>query len=133
MESPYKEITQNIEITVTPEFLSNITDFENNNFFWRYFVNIKNNKKSKIQIISRYWKIINEDGSFEEVSGEGVVGETPIIMPKLDFNYSSHVQLHGSSGIMMGHYLVKVAKDKIIEVTIPKFSLDIPNLENKIN
>jgi len=134
MKYPYQEITNNIKIEVLPEFLDNNKDLNLDQLSWRYFINIKNDSNQEIKIISRYWKIINEDGSFEEISGQGIVGKQPSIKPELDFKYSSHVILNNnSSGIMMGYYIAQNKSGEKIRINIPKFSLDKPNSDIKVN
>ena len=43
----------------------------------------------KSQLKNRYWKIVDSNGSEQEVKGEGVVGEQPILNPGEKFEYAS--------------------------------------------
>ncbi len=130
----YKASTDKIEVSVRPEFIVNNSYIDNKEFyFWRYFIKIKNNSACTIQIIKRYWKIINENGSIEEVFGEGVVGKQPVLVPQLEFEYDSQVQLKCPSAIMGGHYEVKKDNGEMFQIKIPSFSLDIPGLQTAIN
>jgi ApaG protein len=127
MSQFYKIATNKIEVSVRPEFINdNFTSDDHGLFFWRYFIKIKNNSSKTIQIINRYWKIINQDGSIEEISGSGVVGKQPVLVPQLEFEYDSQVHLKYPCAIMGGHYEAQMDCGKIFKVKIPSFSLDVP-------
>lgn len=132
MSEFYKTITYQIEVSVRPEF-ANMALQDKDSFLWHYFVKIKNNGANTIQIIRRYWRIVNEDGTIEEVYGEGVVGKQPVLRPQLEFEYDSQVQLKHPSGIMSGYYEVKQENGAVFRVQIPKFSLDMPGKRSIIN
>ncbi len=129
----YKASTNNIEVKVSTEFVEDDFSKNQNLFLWRYFVKIKNNSPQTVQIIKRYWKILNEDGSIQEISGDGVIGKQPILTPQLEFEYDSKVQLKYHSAIMGGFYEAKKENQEIFKVIIPNFSLDIPNLFLTVN
>lgn len=127
MSEFYKIATNKIEVSVRPQFINdNISSNQEGLFLWRYFVKIKNNSSQTVQIINRYWKIINKDGSIEEVSGSGVVGKQPVLVPQLEFEYDSQVHLQHPCAIMGGYYEAKTDCGKMFKVKIPSFSLDIP-------
>jgi ApaG protein len=102
-------------------------------YIWSYHVQIRNNGNEAIQLINRYWKIIDEMGGTQEVRGAGVIGEQPILAPNSEFKYSSGVNLRYPSGIMSGFYEMKNTEEKIINIKIPAFSLDIPNGKFVVN
>lgn len=134
MNELYKSSTNNIEVIVTPEFVKNDGALtEDKLFLWRYFVKIKNNSTQTIQIIKRYWKITHEDGTIEEIFGEGVVGKKPILNPNLQFEYNSQVQLKEPSAIMGGYYYATNELGETLQIEIPNFSLDVPNSQPTVN
>ncbi len=131
---PYVATTDNIEITVWPEFIDSKSSAVGNLFIWAYHVRIDNKGNDSVKLINRYWRIIDEQGIVQEVNGEGVVGEQPIIAPSSAYQYSSGVHLRYPSGIMTGHYQMKnIASDEIFNVKIPTFSLDVPSIKSVIN
>lgn len=131
-EKPYVEITNNIEISVWPEFIDKKSSILGEIYIWAYHVRIANNGLDEIQLESRYWRILDEHGNIQEIEGEGVVGERPKILPSASYQYSSGVHLKCQSGIMMGKYFMKnINKNENFIVKIPNFSLDIPT-NNKI-
>ena len=84
----YSKKTRKINITVNPYFLDDQSEPEEQHFVWAYQVTIDNQGSEKVQLKNRYWKIIDSNGSEQEVKGEGVVGEQPILNPGEKFEYS---------------------------------------------
>ena len=82
---------------------------------------------------NRYWKIIDSNGIQQEVRGEGVVGEQPILNPGEKFEYTSGTPLTTSSGFMEGTYEMQNDNGDKFDVQIPQFSLDNPFEYNKLN
>lgn len=133
-EKPYIATTNKIEVCVWPEFIDKKVSVIGDLFIWAYHVRIANKSNDKINIISRYWRIIDEHGNLQEIEGEGVVGEKPLIAPNSSYQYSSGVHLKYPSGIMQGVYKVKnLTNNNIFEVKIPSFSLDIPAIKRVLN
>ena len=89
-------------------------------------INILNEGKEPIQLRSRYWRITDSQGIIHEVSGEGVVGEQPILNPGESYEYTSGVPLTTPSGIMVGAYMMENDMGESFIVDIPPFSLDSP-------
>ena len=132
-QRPYVAETNDIRITVWPEFIDSKTSIIGDLFIWAYHVRIDNHNIENIKLLNRYWRIIDEKGIVQEVSGEGVIGEQPLIAPSKSYQYSSGVHLRYPSGIMMGHYQMCKDDGKILDVKIPTFSLDVPSVKGVIN
>jgi ApaG protein len=122
----YSEVTNNVRVSVFPIFLENQSSPEEYHFLWAYHVKIDNLRDEVLQLRSRYWKIVDSFGRMQEVSGAGVVGEQPILMPGDTFEYTSGTPLSTPSGMMAGYYLMETTKGDEIRITIPSFSLDSP-------
>lgn len=130
----YLASTNNIRVTVWPEFLDSKSSLVGDLFVWAYHVRIDNEGTDPVQLLNRYWRIIDEKGVVQEVNGEGVIGEQPVIAPGGAYQYSSGVHLRYPSGIMTGKYnMKKVETDESFDVVIPNFSLDVPSIKNVIN
>ena len=129
----YSKKTKKINITVNPYFLDDQSEPEDQHFVWAYQVTIDNQSNEKIQLKNRYWKIIDSNGSEQEVRGEGVVGEQPILNPGEKFEYTSGTPLSTPSGFMGGYYEMETTKGKRFEAIIPQFSLDSPFVKNNLN
>lgn len=122
----YTKTTKNIQVTIQPQFLEDVSRPEDDEYIWAYHVEIKNMSEVTIQLKSRKWVITDGHGVTHEVVGEGVVGEQPILEPGDFFEYTSSVPLNSPSGIMSGFFSVITEFDDIFDVEIPCFSLDSP-------
>ena len=129
----YSKKTRKINITVNPYFLDDQSEPEEQHFVWAYQVTIDNQGNEKVQLKNRYWKIIDSNGSEQEVKGEGVVGEQPILNPGEKFEYTSGTPLNTPSGFMGGHYEMETKAGEKFEAIIPQFSLDSPFVKNNLN
>tara|TARA_Y100001936_G_C15911753_1_gene578970 strand:+ start:452 stop:883 length:432 start_codon:yes stop_codon:yes gene_type:complete len=122
----YAQTTEQITVTVDPIFLEDESDPDAGMFFWSYHVVIENNGPETVQLLSRYWHITNALGAMQEVRGDGVVGEQPVLEPGQSFEYTSGTPLSTSSGIMGGNYQMISSAGKNFDINIPTFSLDSP-------
>ncbi len=132
-ENSYSAITDDVEITVWPEFIDSQIGPLGNLFVWAYHVRIENRGTESIKLLNRHWRIIDEQGVMQEVDGAGVVGEQPDISSGNAFQYSSGVHLRHPSGIMSGHYQLQRNNGELFEAKIPAFSLDVPSIKNVVN
>ncbi|MBT4204062.1 MAG: Co2+/Mg2+ efflux protein ApaG [Rhodobiaceae bacterium] len=121
-----KNIKNDITINVDPVYLEDESEPEEDYFLWAYTINILNKSKEPIQLRSRYWRITDSQGIIHEVSGEGVVGEQPILNPGESYEYTSGVPLTTPSGIMVGAYMMENDMGESFIVDTPPFSLDSP-------
>ena len=133
-KAQYKSNTNGIEVAVIPQYVSSQISKEEGSFFsWDYHVEIINKSDETIQLINRYWRVIDEVGEMQEIKGLGIVGDQPILAPNDNFKYSSGINLRYPSGIMSGSYGIKKSNGEIISVAIPAFSLDVPSLKHTIH
>ena len=129
----YSKSTNDITVSVLPVYIDERSDPSRNLFFWAYQVTIVNNTAFTIKLINRYWHITDANGNVEEVSGSGVVGEQPTLLPDGEFEYTSGCPLKTPSGIMVGHYEFQIEGGNMMRVDIPAFSLDLPDAEPVYN
>ena len=129
----YTKTTKKINITVNPYYLEEQSEPDEQHYVWAYQVTINNLSKETVQLKNRYWKITDSNGSKQEVKGEGVVGEQPILNPGEKFEYTSGTPLSTPSGFMEGYYVMETKNGNKFEASIPLFSLDAPTILNNIN
>ncbi len=122
----YAQTTRSITVTVEPFYLDDQSVPEENHFVWAYHVRIENNGEQTVQLLTRYWSITDSMGNVQEVRGEGVVGEQPILAPGDCFEYTSGTPLPTPSGIMVGAYQMLTQSGERFDVGVPAFSLDSP-------
>ncbi len=126
MNPRYEKTTHNISITVEPAYLDEQSRPDDHHFVWAYRVHIHNNGGDTVQLRSRYWRITDSNGNVQEVEGDGVVGEQPVLKPGESFEYTSGTPLNAPGGIMLGAYKMTRPNGEIFSVEIPAFSLDSP-------
>jgi len=129
----YRATTRDIEVQVTPRFLSERSSPDNGYYFWAYTIEITNRGTATVQLKTRYWRITDAHGKLQEVRGAGVVGETPTLKPGESFEYTSGVPLPTPSGFMAGSYGMESATGEGFDVEIPAFSLDSGNGQRTLN
>ena len=129
----YIAITNDIQVTALPDFLPDRSDPDQSRYFWAYTIEIANLGRTRVQLVSRHWVIIDANGRREEVRGPGVVGEQPTIQPGASFRYASGCPLTTSSGVMVGEYRMVDEDGERFDVAIPAFSLDSPHGKRTLN
>ncbi|MFT5177284.1 MAG: ApaG protein [Alteromonas macleodii] len=117
-----------INITTVTGFVEQQSDRDNNRFVFAYTITIENVSDEPFQLVSRHWVIQDANRKVEEVYGEGVVGEQPIIKPGEKYSYSSGAVLETEMGTMEGRYFMLSGNDDEFEVSIPKFVLTVPRV-----
>lgn len=129
----FKAETNGIIVNVMPVYIDEQSNPAASRYFWAYRVSIENHSADTVQLLSRYWRITDATGRIDEVRGDGVVGEQPVIAPGGEYTYTSGCPLMTPSGIMMGSYKMKKNSGKVFEVAIPAFSLDLPDQKPSLN
>lgn len=123
----YENETDGVRISVEPEFLEDESIPEDHRYVWAYTIEIENKSAETLQLLNRYWEIIDSQGRKEVVHGAGVVGEQPVLRPGGRFSYTSGAPLTTPSGFMNGHYEMQTEKGRRFDAVIPAFSLDRPD------
>lgn len=129
----YSETTRNICVSVMPQYLPDQSVPDESRYVWAYTVRIENQGAETVQLLNRYWRITDAQGTSHEVRGEGVVGEQPVLAPGEAFEYTSGTPLATPSGMMMGSYEMESQAGDFFDVTVPAFSLDSPHERINLN
>jgi len=129
----FKATTRGITVNVLPVYIDERSNPQSSHYFWAYRVSIENQSGETVQLLSRYWQITDANGAIEEVQGDGVVGEQPVLGDGETYNYTSGCPLKTPSGIMMGKYTMVDNSGNTFEIDIPAFALDLPNISPSIN
>jgi len=129
----YRAITRQIEVTVEPNFMPERSSVEKCQYFWSYTIAITNNGRHTVQLRKRHWIITDASGRRQEVRGDGVVGEQPVLAPGQRFEYTSGVPLQTASGFMTGRYQMEGENGEHFEIEVPTFSLDSPEHKRTLN
>ena len=122
------EVASEISIQVTPEYEADQSVPSEHRYVFSYHIHIRNQGEQRVQLLTRHWLITDGDGKIQEVQGDGVIGETPVIEPGKDYRYSSGAVLKTEVGSMQGHYGMKLLDDEgICDAAIPVFTLAVPS------
>jgi ApaG protein len=120
-------ITEGIKITVNTQFRSDLSHVKDNQYFFNYRIEMENHNNFNVQLLNRDWYIFDSLNEPNFVSGNGVVGEQPILKPGQQFSYTSGCELFSEVGFMKGFYTFKnLSEGKLFQVYVPTFKLIYP-------
>lgn len=122
--------TNDIKISVTVHY-QGVSSSPQQEHVFAYKISIENNGEYTVQLLRRHWKIKDFGVKENEVEGEGVVGQQPILEPGESHSYVSSVWIESDFGSMSGTYLMERQLDgKQFNVRIPLFKLIVPHRLN---
>jgi len=120
-------VTRDVRVRIESEFEPDRSNARDNEFAFSYKVAIGNLSAETIQVMGRRWIITNAFGDYEEVLGEGVVGEQPVLRPGEEFRYTSFCVIKTSFGTMRGEFEVITDDAEVFQFEIPEFTLAHPH------
>ncbi len=115
-----------VDVSVTTRFLAEQSQPEHNRFAFAYSITVRNNGSLPARLLSRHWIITDGDGHVEEVRGEGVVGQQPLIDAGKSHSYSSGTVMTTKVGTMQGTYQMLAKDGKRFDAVIKPFRLAVP-------
>ena len=121
MENQY-----DIDVQVETAYVSEHSEPDEDRFVFAYTITLVNRGSVPAQLISRHWFITDADTRTEEVEGEGVVGEQPVLKPGEGFRYTSGAVIETPVGTMHGTYQMVAEDGRAFDATIPRFILSAP-------
>ena len=119
----YDATTETVTVSVRPAYLDDKSDVIAQRFVFAYFVGVENHGPGEVQLLRRRWLITDAAGHVQEVEGEGVVGQTPTILPGETHEYHSFCVLRTFEGSMEGTYLMQREDGSRFRAQIPRFYL----------
>jgi ApaG protein len=129
----YEQETSGMVVRVAPQFLPEESAPDEGRFVWAYTIEIENRSTDSVQLLSRFWRITDENGLTQEVRGPGVIGQQPIIGPGQSFRYTIAAPLAAPSGVMGGAYSMQRENGEAFDVAVPLFALDSPHISKLAN
>lgn len=115
-----------VDVSVETRFLAEQSQPEHNRFAFAYTITVKNKGELPAKLLSRHWVITNGDGQVEEVRGDGVVGQQPLIQPGQSHTYTSGTVMTTKVGNMQGTYQMLAEDGKRFDAVIAPFRLAVP-------
>lgn len=126
-----------VRVDVATAYLPGHSNPEGDQYTFAYTITISNDGNRPVQLLSRHWVITDADSEVQEVRGEGVVGEQPVIEPGGSYRYTSGTTMNTPVGFMEGSYfmVVRDAGESVetlnqFQVPIPAFTLHTPTALN---
>jgi ApaG protein len=119
-------LTRGIRVTVRAQYLPERSSPKGGQYAFAYTVRISNEGEEIAQLRTRHWVITDGEGKVQEVRGEGVVGEKPILKPGQAFEYTSWCMLATPHGSMHGTYQMHTNDGAQFDAQIAPFSLALP-------
>lgn len=120
---PHAQSEHDIEVVAKTRFLPEQSDPARRMYTFAYTIKIQNRGRAPAQLLSRHWIVTDADGKVQEVRGQGVVGEQPLINPGEAFEYTSGTRLQTPIGSMHGSYQMLAADGTRFNAEIRPFSL----------
>ncbi|SDS13019.1 ApaG protein [Pseudomonas sp. Z003-0.4C(8344-21)] len=115
-----------VDVSVVTRYLAEQSQPENDRFAFAYTITVQNNGQIPAKLLSRHWVITDGDGHVEEVRGEGVVGQQPLIDAGKNHVYTSGTVMTTKVGTMQGTYQMLADDGKHFDAVIKPFRLAVP-------
>jgi len=115
-----------VTVQVASEYLEEQSDIEKQRYVHAYHVTITNNGTESAQLLNRHWLIMDGNEEVQEVQGEGVIGQQPILQPGESYKYTSGTIIKTEVGCMHGSYEMLSGSGEHFMAAIPPFTLAIP-------
>jgi ApaG protein len=119
-------VTRGVRVAVQSEYAPDRSRPADQQWFFLYTITITNESDETVQLLSRHWIITNADGEIQEVRGQGVIGQQPVLSPGESFTYTSGCSLTTSFGKMEGTYQMTAPTGQAFDVKIAAFALSEP-------
>ncbi|AWB66891.1 Co2+/Mg2+ efflux protein ApaG [Saccharobesus litoralis] len=120
----------NIQVEAVSRFVPDQSQPDADRYVFAYTITITNKGQQSAKLINRYWLITDSNGKKNEVSGSGVIGQQPKLLPGESFEYTSGSVVETPVATMQGYYEM-VGNDGVpFKAPIDVFRLAIPNILN---
>ncbi len=120
---PYQATTAGVTVRVAVSYLAEQSNPSAGRWFWSYHIRLENGGAKAVQLLAREWQIVDGRGLIQQVIGDGVVGEMPLIAVGSSFDYVSGCPLTTPSGWMEGSYQMVDEDGEAFDAAIPRFAL----------
>ena len=118
----------NIEVDVETRYIEDQSNPERNYYVFAYTITIQNKGKQAAKLLTRHWVITDSNQKVQEVRGDGVVGEQPLLKPGEQFVYTSGTMLETAVGTMKGSYQMLADDGSHFDAEIDEFVLSTPRV-----
>ncbi|TAN46794.1 MAG: Co2+/Mg2+ efflux protein ApaG [Methylococcaceae bacterium] len=116
----------NIVVQAVSSFVDSESEPSAERYMFSYTITIHNQGKRAARLVTRHWLVSDAHGKIEEVNGEGVVGQQPLLQPGEIFRYTSGTMIATPVGVMQGSYGMISEDGETFAAVIPAFTLAVP-------
>ncbi|KAK5975002.1 2-methoxy-6-polyprenyl-1 4-benzoquinol methylase mitochondrial [Trichostrongylus colubriformis] len=122
----YREVTENIEVTVTTFYLGSSMSAGQLRHMWRYVIRLENHSPQNSVILRERSLKVYSLNNMNQAHGHGVVGKQPELNVQTPaFQFSSTVELaHSKGGHMWGRFKMERPNGSTFDVAIPTVVLE---------
>ena len=118
----------NINVNVETRYIEEQSKPDENYYVFAYTITIQNLGLQQAQLLTRHWVITDSNHKVQEVRGDGVVGEQPVLEPGEEFVYTSGTMIETSVGTMKGSYQMQTQDGSHFDAAIDEFVLSTPRV-----
>jgi ApaG protein len=117
-----------IKVGVETRYIEDQSNPEQNYYVFAYTITIQNKGMQNAKLLTRHWVITDSNSKIQEVRGDGVVGEQPLLKPGEQFVYTSGTKLETAVGTMKGSYQMLADDGSHFDAQIEEFVLSTPRV-----
>jgi ApaG protein len=117
-----------IKVGVETRYIEDQSNPEQNYYVFAYTITIQNKGMQNAKLLTRHWVITDSNSKIQEVRGDGVVGEQPLLKPGEQFVYTSGTRLETAVGTMKGSYQMLADDGSHFDAQIEEFVLSTPRV-----
>ncbi len=122
-----QQVTEGVSVTVETFYQPAQSNPLASEYLFAYRITIENLSTMPVKLLRRHWHIMDSNGTYREVEGEGVVGQQPVIESGGSHQYISACNLRSDMGKMSGSYQMENLYNKrLFIVHIPEFQMIAP-------
>ncbi len=119
---------ESINVSVETQYIKEQSKPDSDFYVFSYTITITNNGFETAQLMTRHWVITDSNSKSQEVRGDGVVGEQPILKPGESFVYTSGTMIETPVGTMQGSYGMMGENGNSFDAMINEFILATPRV-----
>jgi ApaG protein len=117
-----------IRVDVETRYIEDQSNPEQDYYVFAYTITIQNHGRQAAKLLTRHWVITDSNQKVQEVRGDGVVGEQPLLKPGEQFVYTSGTMLETAVGTMKGSYQMLADDGSHFDANIDEFVLSTPRV-----
>ncbi len=118
--------TDTVEIKAISRFLPDQSDPSDDRYVFAYHITISNRSEQTVKLLTRHWIITDAEDKVQEVRGEGVIGQQPVLRPGESFEYTSGCSIATPVGTMKGSYFMEADDGRQFDAPVAEFTLAMP-------